>query len=333
MHEVADIGTQILISNTFHLHLTPGEDIVHRHGGLHKFMKWDKPIMTDSGGFQVFSFGFGKDHGMGKILAEPHQKTLGTESKPTKIKITDEGVHFQDPRNGNALFLSPAVSIGIQEKLAPDIMYAFDECPSPLADEEYMKKSLVRTHRWAKESLAARTSNLGLYGIVQGGSFAQLRADSARTLGAMDFDGYGIGGEFGYEKVKMSESLAVTTHILPASKPRHLLGVGHPEDFEHIVRGGADTFDCIAPTHYARHGTAFTSTGRIDMRKSIHLENTDPLDAACVCSVCTTHSRGYIAHLFRSGEITALKLVSLHNIHFLNTLAARMRDDILHDRI
>jgi tRNA-guanine transglycosylase len=293
--ETAALGSQLLIENTFHLHLTPGEEVVRNGGGLHTYTNWKRPIMTDSGGFQVFSFGFGRDHGMGKILQEESEKTLQEGASPKDIKITEEGVAFRSPINGDKLFLSPEVSIAIQEALGSDIMFAFDECPSPLATPEYMRVSVERTHRWAARCLAARKSDAnGLYGIVQGGSFEDLRTESARVIGGMDFDGFGIGGEFGYDKESLEKTTSITTAALPENKPRHLLGVGHPEDFPYIVRGGADTFDCIAPTHYGRHGTAFTSVGRIDLRKRERLNEFEPLDPTCACPVCQQYTRSFI---------------------------------------
>lgn len=332
-NDIVETGAQLLICNTFHLHLTPGEDVVKQAGGLHKFMHWDKPLMTDSGGFQVFSLGFGSDHGMGKILKEKPNGELDVEAKPKQIKITEEGVHFRSPRDGKEIFLSPKESIRIQQALGADIMYAFDECPSPLANEEYMKRSLEKTHRWAKESLDARTSDQALYGIVQGGSSKALREESARVIGSMDFNGFGIGGEFGYDKESLHNIVAATNAVLPDEKPRHLLGVGHPEDFPYIARSGCDTFDCIAPTHYARRGVVFTSEGRLDLNKAIHKRAFIPLDPACNCVVCKNYSRAYISHLVISNELTGLTLATMHNVYYLNTLAKQMREKIGSDEI
>ncbi len=334
-HDMAyTAGTQLAIANTYHLHIAPGEDVVARHGGLHRFMHWNKPLMTDSGGFQVFSLGFGDDHGVGKILKERPEDTLGKDATPKKVTITDEGVHFLSPHNGLPLFLNPARSIAIQEKLGADIIFAFDECPSPLASKEYLDISLARTHRWAQESLSAHTrADQALYGIVQGGSHADMRAESARLIGALPFDGFGIGGEFGYGKDAMADMLALVADILPINKPRHLLGVGHPEDFSYVVKNGMDTFDCIAPTHYARHGTAFTKTERIDMRKTALLEDERPIDETCTCYACEHHTRAYIAHLVRAQDHTGHVLISIHNVHTLNSLAEDMRNKIKNDEI
>lgn len=327
-------GTQVAIANTYHLHLTPGEDTVARHGGLHAFMHWDKPLFTDSGGFQVFSLGFGEDHGVGKILKERPAETLDKDAVPKKVRMTEDGVHFASPRDGSMLFLSPESSIAIQEKLGADMIFAFDECPSPLAGREYLEQSIARTHRWAQRCINAKTRpDQMLYGIVQGGGHADLRKYSAQIIGTMDFGGFGIGGEFGYGKEDMAAMLACVADILPAHKPRHLLGVGHPEDFIHIAQNGMDTFDCIAPTHYARHGTAFTSTGKLDVRKPDLLDDEHPLDETCTCYTCVTHTRAYIAHLIRAHDHTGHVLASIHNVHFLNNLAAQLRTKIKNDEL
>lgn len=327
-------GTQVAIANTYHLHIAPGEDIVAKHGGLHNFMHWNKPLLTDSGGFQVFSLGFGNDHGVGKILKEKPQDTLEEHATPKKVRIIEDGVHFQSPKDGTKLFLSPESSIAIQEKLGADIIFAFDECPSPLAGREYLEQSIERTHRWAARCVAAHTrADQALYGIVQGGAHKDLREHSARTLSTMDFGGFGIGGEFGYGKDEMATMLAIVADILPKEKPRHLLGVGHPEDFTYIIQNGMDTFDCIAPTHYGRHGMAFTSAGRVDLRKTTSLDDERPIDTECSCYTCTTHSRAYVAHLIRAHDYTGHTLTSIHNVHYLNTLAAQLREKIKNDEI
>ncbi len=323
------LGSQLAICNTFHLHLTPGENTVRDAGGLHTFMHWDKPLMTDSGGFQVFSMGFGTDHGMGKILKDAPSQSLEHSAQPKKIRIADDGVFFRSPLDGSELFLGPKESIGIQEALGANIAFAFDECPSPLSSAEYMKKSLERTHRWAQQCVDARTrTDQALYGVVQGGAFKDLRTESAQAIGAMPFDGFGIGGEFGYDKESLREVVSMTTALLPENKPRHLLGVGHPEDFPMIAAGGADTFDCIAPTHYARHGTAFVRGGRLDLKKSEHISAHAPIDATCSCPTCETYTRSYISHLIRAREITGMTLLTMHNLHYFNTLAREMREQI-----
>ncbi|RJQ25968.1 tRNA guanosine(34) transglycosylase Tgt [Candidatus Parcubacteria bacterium] len=331
--EVKETKTQVLISNTFHLHLRPGEDVVKKNGGLHKFMNWDGPLMTDSGGFQVFSLGFGKDFGIGKILKEKPQTEIKIQKQPKMVKIMEDGVSFRSPIDGKLLFLGPKESIKIQEKLGADIIFAFDECPPPNASYDYMRESVARTHRWAKASLDSKKTKQALYGIVQGGEFKDLRIESANFLSALPFDGFGIGGEFGYEKEKMSNMLGWVTDKLPENKPRHLLGVGYLEDIPTIVTGGMDTFDCTVPTHFARHGVAFTSEGRIDMGKSKFLNDLEPLDKNCKCMVCQYYKRSYIAHLFKAREITALKFLSFHNLFYFNTVVEQTREDIKRGKI
>ncbi|MFZ2886796.1 MAG: tRNA guanosine(34) transglycosylase Tgt [Minisyncoccia bacterium] len=325
--EVADAGSQMLIANTYHLHLAPGEAIVKKAGGLHKYMNWKKPLMTDSGGFQVYSLGFGVDHGIGKSLKEETQKTLAEGMQPVAVKIGEDGVHFRSPIDGKELYLDPKKSIQIQETLGADIMFAFDECPSPLADEQYMRASLEKTHRWAQLCLDTKKSKKqALYGIVQGGAFRHLRVESAKILGAMDFDGFGFGGEFGYDKKMLKKVVSDVSDALPQEKPRHVLGIGHPEDFAIIAQSGGDTFDCIAPTHYARRGVVFTSEGRVDVRKPRYVKDiSKPLDPKCKCGVCKNYSRGYISSLIRAKELSGMKLATMHNLHFFNTLAASVR--------
>jgi queuine tRNA-ribosyltransferase len=327
--EVSALGSQLLICNTYHLHLTPGEKVVKKAGGLHKFMNWKGPIMTDSGGFQVYSLGFGRDHGVGKVLQKEQERTLKEDAQPVAVKIEEDGVRFRSPIDGKELFLNPKESIRIQEALGSDIMLAFDECPSPLSGEEYMRLSLEKTHRWAQECIDAKKSKKqALYGIVQGGAFESLRVESAKIIGSMDFDGFGIGGEFGYDKKSLAKIVAAVTDNLPATKPRHLLGIGHPEDFSYTMRSGADTFDCIVPTQYARRGTVFTSKGRIDLKKPRMLNVQRPLDANCKCDVCKNYSTAYVSHLLRAHDLTGMKLATMHNVHYFNALAKRLRKQI-----
>jgi len=333
--EIQDVGAQVLICNTFHLHVAPGEKLIKKAGGIHTYMHWNKPLMTDSGGFQVFSLGFGMDHGIGKVLREEQDKKILAGSQPRSVKITEHGVHFRSPIDGKELFLGPKESIKIQEALGADIIFAFDECPSPLANAAYMRKSIDTTHRWAAECLDAKKNNKqALYGIVQGGGSKDMRIESAKIIGAMDFEGFGVGGEFGYDKKSLKNVLGAVTDNLPAEKPRHVLGIGHPEDFAIIAAAGGDTFDCIAPTHYARRGTVFTSKGpstllgtsRLQINNQRYLKDIHkPLDPNCTCDVCTTYSRSYICSLMRAHELTGMKLTTFHNLHYFNTLAAKMR--------
>jgi len=329
--EIAEIGSQALICNTYHLHVAPGEKIIKKADGIHGFMKWDRPLMTDSGGFQVYSLGFGRDHGIGKILKDPERmsgKSVETGMQPVNMKITDEGVHFRSPVDGVEMFLGPKESIRIQESLGADIMFAFDECTSPIAKKEYMRISLEKTHRWARMCLDAKRTGQALYGIIQGGAHRDLREESAKMIGAMEFDGFGIGGEYGYDKKMMGKLMGWVNDILPEGKPRHALGIGHPEDFVPLAKAGADTFDCIAPTHYARRGVIFTSGGRIDIRNRRYLKEQKPLDKKCACNICRTYSRSYISHLLRASELTGMKLASYHNLFFFNEQAKILRKRI-----
>ncbi|MEK7634310.1 MAG: tRNA guanosine(34) transglycosylase Tgt [Patescibacteria group bacterium] len=334
--EVKQTKSQILICNTFHLHLKPGEKIVKSSGGLHKFMNWNRPLMTDSGGFQVFSLGFGRDLGVGKILKNDanntNKKIVSIGQQPKFLKITDNGVWFRSPVDGKKLFLNPKESIKIQKSLGADIIFAFDECTPPTADYEYTKKSLEKTHRWAAESLkefkkGEMTSQL-LFGIVQGGKYKDLRIESAKFIGAQPFDGFGIGGEFGNDKKIMEKMISWIISELPENKPRHLLGIGYLEDIPKIIKAGIDTFDCIVPTHYARRGIAFTSSGKLDLRKSLFLNDKKPLDKKCGCQTCQNYKRNYICHLFKANEITAMRLLTSHNLYFFNSFVEKIREEI-----
>ena len=317
--------TQLAICNTFHLHLKPGEDVVAKHDGLHTFTKLPVPLMTDSGGFQVFSLGFGKDLQIGKIGKGQKSGTVHKGNQPKEIRITDKGVWFRSPVDGKKLFLGPRESIRIQQKLGADIILAFDECPPPVANRAYNEASLEKTHAWAKLCLKYRTSKQALYGIVQGGKYRDLRIQSAKFIGDLPFDGFAIGGEFGNDTKGMRKMLEWVNAELPEEKPRHLLGIGHLKDIPEVIKSGVDTFDCIVPTHYARHGTAFTSKGRLDFSKAALLKDKRPIDSACKCSVCRTYSRAYICHLIRAKEISGLTLLTLHNLSFFNALVAQYR--------
>ena len=329
--EVEETKSQILISNTFHLHLKPGEKIVEKAGGVHKFMNWKRPLMTDSAGYQVFSLGFGTDYGLGsKILKEHSEKgeIIKLNSQPKKIKINNDGVVFHSPLNGDELFIGPKESIKIQEKIGADIIFAFDECTPPLADLNYVKKSLEKTHAWAKVCLKSKKSKQALYGIVQGSRFKDLRLESAKFIGGLDFDGFGIGGEFGNDKKEMSKMVGWVVDELPEKKPRHLLGVGYLEDMELIIKSGVDTFDCTVPTHYARRGIAFTSEGKLNLKQTKFLKKNEKLDKNCVCNVCLNYKKDYICHLLKAGEITGMKLLTYHNLWYFNTFVEDIRTRI-----
>lgn len=349
--EVEATKTQLLICNTFHLHVRPGEKIIKTHGGLHKFMHWQRPLMTDSGGYQVFSLGFGQELKLGKmVMGKAPREAITAKHTPKSLRIVRDGVHFRSPLDGRELFLGPKESIRIQKQLGADIMFAFDECPPPTADRSYIEKSLERTHRWAKESLMThnqRSTTQALFGIVQGGKYKDLRIVSARYISSLPFDGFGIGGELGFDKGVMFGMLKWVVDELPEGKPRHLLGNGHIDDLWEIFQSGVDTVDCIIPTHYARHGVAFisgaknkkisferslpvqasreTSFEKLDFSKSTFLKDKKPLDPKCGCMVCGTYTRSYIAHLYRAKEITAMRLLTFHNLYFWNTVVENIR--------
>lgn len=332
--DVLQSKTQLLINNTYHLHLRPGEKQVARVGGLHKFMSWPKTLMTDSGGYQVFSLGFGHDLSIGKVSKKTDQaKGVSLGKQPQRLKITPAGVIFRSHIDGRELFIGPRESIKIQEQLGADIILAFDECPPPVADYEYVKKSVELTHVWAKTCLKTHSTKQALYGIVQGGKYKDLRIKSAEFIGNLGFDGFAIGGEFGEAKTDMAKMLQWVVNYLPEIKPRHLLGIGHPEDIPILIKAGIDTFDCIVPTHYARHGVAFTTSGRLDAAKMIYSKDLKPLDKKCHCYVCQQYTRSYICHLLRAKEITGLKLLTMHNLYFYNSLVESYRKLIKQGKI
>jgi queuine tRNA-ribosyltransferase len=337
-------GLQVLIANTYHLYLQPGEETVAKMGGLHAFMNWQKPIMTDSGGFQVFSLGEGFGKKLSKFLPEEVAREEGvalySEELATshgRLAVIDEdGVSFTSHIDGKLHRFTPERSMEIQHKLGADIMYAFDECTSPAADHAYQKEAMDRTHRWAKRSLLAHLGNSraagkqGLFGIVQGGRFADLRTESARALADMDFDGYGIGGSF--SKHDILGTLDIVNSILPKEKPRHLLGIGEPEDIFVGVASGIDTFDCVIPTRNGRSGSVLTTDGRLNIDGASFIHDAAPIDSRCSCYACLNFTRSYINHLFRGKEMLGPMLASLHNMHFLVTLVRDIRASILDGR-
>ena len=309
--ELKTMDAHIILSNTYHLFLRPGHEIVRNAGGLHKFMNWNRPILTDSGGFQVFS------------LSEMR-------------KITEEGVHFRSHLNGDKKFLSPEVAMEIQNALGSDIMMAFDECPPFPAEHEYVKKSLERTTRWAERCLKAhaRPHDQGLFAIVQGGMYKDLRIQSANDLTSMDFPGYAIGGlSVGEPKNLMYDVLDYTVPILPANKPRYLMGVGSPDALIEGSIRGIDMFDCVLPTRIARNGTTMTSQGRLVIRNAKYAEDFGPLDPECSCYTCTNYSRAYIRHLIKADETFGMRLTTYHNLHFLLQLMRDVRQAIMEDRL
>lgn len=303
--ELKAIGAQIILSNTYHLYLRPGPEIIAEAGGLHRFMGWDRPILTDSGGFQVFS------------LSDLR-------------KVTDEGVHFQSHIDGSRHFLTPELAVRIQEQLGSDIAMCFDECvPYPCSEKE-SANAVDRTIDWAKRCRAVheREDQL-LFGIVQGSVFADQRRRCAESLAEMNFSGYGIGGlSVGEPHENMYEILDETIPVLPPEKPRYLMGVGYPPNLIEGVARGVDMFDCVLPTRLGRNGTVFTWKGRMNIKNRIYERDFSPIDPECSCYACRTASRAYIRHLYRSGEILASRLCTWHNLHFLQKLMELMREAI-----
>lgn len=335
--QVADLGAQVVLANTYHLYLEPGDEIVRDAGGFGKFMNWNGPTMTDSGGFQVFSLGMAFGSKVGKLakvgeVIEGEEIDKGDEAGKL-AKIDEDGVTFKSYKDGSEHRFTPERSMEIQHNLGADMFFAFDECTSPAAPYEYQKEAMERTHRWAKRSLDAHHKNIeatkkqGLFGVVQGGRHRDLREESARVLGAMDFDGYGIGGSF--DKDDMGTAVGWVNAILPEDKPRHLLGIGEPEDLFGAVENGCDLFDCVAPTRTGRNGTLHTRDGKINILNAKFVRDFAPVDDECDCYTCKNYTRAYLAHLFRSNEMLAATLASIHNLRFLIALVEKMREAIL----
>lgn len=308
--DLKTIQTQILLSNTYHLFLRPGHDVIARLGGLHRFMNWDGPILTDSGGYQVFSLGATR-------------------------RIHEEGVTFQSHIDGSKRFLSPEIVIQIQEALGTDIMMQLDECPPYPADRTYLAHALTRSLRWARRCLDARKpeSKQRLFGIVQGGMEADLRRESAAGLVDMGFDGYALGGlSVGEPKALMLEVLSYAPNLLPSHQPRYLMGVGKPEDLLWAVEAGIDMFDCVLPTRNARNGQLLTQNGPMNIKQAHFREDPKPVDATCSCETCQHYCRAYLHHLFRNNEILGLRLMTLHNLHYYLQLMSNMREAIDQDQ-
>lgn len=367
--DIRETGTQILFGNTYHLHLRPGEDLVKDFGGLGKFMSWDGPTITDSGGFQVFSLGQKKI----KILQEDEEVNL--------VNITEDGVVFRSHIDGSKHVFTPEVSIEIQKKLGADLILSFDECAPFPSTYEYAKQAMIRTHNWALRSLAAHKSEIrnsksetnskiqnpnnknvstksdlvssfdirnsyfpwrqGLYGIIQGGVYKDLREESAKFIANLDFDAIAIGGvSVGESKMQMRQAIDWSYPFLPEEKPRHLLGIGEIDDIFDIIERGMDTFDCVIPTRLGRYGIVFITPPegnmenrfRIDLKKSIFAKDKSPLTKDCLCYVCRNFTRAYIHHLFRAQELLAYRLASYHNLYFINNLVKNIRTAILEDR-
>lgn len=333
-----DVGAQAVLANTYHLYLEPGDELVKNHGGFPKMMGWNGPTFTDSGGFQVFSLGQALGRGVSKVATseELSKRDLRNDEKEKtheRLAVIDEdGVTFKSIHDGSTHRFTPERSMQIQHNLGADIFFAFDECTSPLAPKEYQIEAMERTHRWAKRSLdehsrlgvsSATGKQQALFGVVQGGAHEDLRRESARTLGAMDFDGFGIGGSF--TKEDMATAVRWVCEELPVGKPRHLLGIGEPIDILLAIENGIDTFDCVAPTRIARNGALYTKDGRINILNAQYKNDMSPVSED---ETWYTHNytKAYLAHLFRSDEILANTIASLHNLRFITQLV----DDARH---
>jgi queuine tRNA-ribosyltransferase len=378
--QLKDLGAQVVLANTYHLYLEPGEEILRKAGGLGKFMNWSGPTMTDSGGFQVFSLGAAYGKSVSKIASKnsviskiKNSRVNGLKNDPeiysqilknlridfvSEIKsngssladIDEDGVNFKSPIDGSSHRFTPERSIEIQHSIGADMIFAFDECTSPDAPYEYQKEAMGRTHRWAArcyeyhKSMSGKacskikdevfflnpkpsTLNPALFGIVQGGRFEDLRKFSAKKIGVMDFDGFGIGGSF--DKDDMGTAVKWVNKILPEEKPRHLLGIGEPADLFTAVENGCDLFDCVSPTRRGRNGSLYTAHGLINILNAKFTTDFSPIEKNCACYVCQNYTCSYLAHLFRSKEIFANTLATIHNLYFIVNLVARIRQSIL----
>ncbi len=303
--DMEELGAPLILANTYHLYLRPGAELIARLGGLHRFMAWHGPILTDSGGFQVFSL-------------------------ESLRRVDDDGAIFRSHLDGSEHHFTPEKSIGVQELLGADIIMCLDECAPPL-DRAYNEAALRRTHLWAERCRRAQTrDDQALFGIVQGGIFADLRQQSVEFLTALDFPGYAIGGlSVGETKAQMHATLEMTTALLPTDRPRYLMGVGSPEDLFECVARGVDIFDCVLPTRIARNGAVFTRQGRLNLRNACHTEDPNPIEENCTCYTCRTFSRAYLRHLIQAKEILGLHLATMHNLHFLLELMREIRQAIL----
>ena len=319
--ELREIGAEIILGNTFHLMLRPGTDVIQAHGDLHDFMHWEGPILTDSGGFQVWSLG--RSDAKGAVNA-------ASGSTPALAKISEEGVRFNSPVDGSKVFLGPEESIAVQHALGSDIIMIFDECTPYPATEEEARKSMELSLRWAARSKQAHGDHASaLFGIVQGGMYPALREISLAGLTEIGFDGYAIGGlSVGEPKEEMLHILDFLMPAMPQDKPRYLMGVGTPEDLVEAVRRGVDMFDCVLPTRNARNGYLFTSTGMVRIRNSQFQQDTRPLDENCDCYTCQNYSRAYLRHLDKAGEILGSRLNTIHNLYYYQKLMQGLRDAI-----
>lgn len=352
--QVRDAGAQVVLANTYHLYLQPGDEAVKKMGGLNKMMNWHGPSMTDSGGFQVFSLGAAYKKGISKVIQITNPSMLIPErfddsDAPRLAKIGQDGVSFTSHLDGSVHYITPEKSIQIQHNIGADMIFAFDECTSPSEDFKYQEEALERTHAWARRSLQehlklkvnylevqprgeALKSFPALFGIVQGGREEVLRKKSAKVISEMEvdgqkFDGFGIGGSFAKED--MSTAVKWVNEVLPEEKPRHLLGIGEPEDLFMGIEAGVDLFDCVLPTRLGRNGTIYTKTGKIHIMNTEFRLDVAPIENDCECYTCKNYTKAYLAHLFHGKEMLGGTLASIHNIHFIVNLVKKIRQSIL----
>ncbi len=340
MEQIRALGGTVVLANTYHLYLQPGDEIIRDAGGIHTFMNWQGPTMTDSGGFQVFSLGSAYERDLNKFISRGELEAYVGGKIPEKTrhslaKIAEEGVVFRSHIDGSEHMLSPEKSIAIQNNIGADIIFAFDECTSPTDPHAYQKEAMDRTHRWAERSVAAHKANSemhaqqGLFGIVQGGHHEDLRKESAQYIAGLDVAGFGIGGS--YTKEDMEDVLKWVNPILPEEKPRHLLGIGEPAQIFMGVEHGVDTFDCVAPTREARNGRLYARDGRMNIFNAKYKNDFVPIEKDCTCETCLSYTRAYVAHLFRAKEILGYTLATIHNLHFFTTLMEDIRSSILNN--
>jgi len=308
--DLKSLGASMMLSNTYHLYLRPGHELIKEFGGLHSFARWEPPILTDSGGFQVYS--------LGKLR-----------------KISEDGVKFQSHLDGSSHLLTPEKAVKIQQAIGADIIMAFDECTPYPATFDYTKNSMELTHRWAKRCIVTwrNREEQVLFGIVQGGMFKELRKQSVSVLSEMDFPGYGVGGlSVGESKDMMMEMAEISIQGLPEDKPRYMMGVGTPQDILKAIAMGYDMFDCVLPTRNARNGTLFTNSGKLNIKNAGHARENSPLDPHCPCHTCKTYSRAYLRHLYQAGEVSVLRLLTMHNLYFYFDLVKKAQKAIAENR-
>jgi queuine tRNA-ribosyltransferase len=334
--QLKEIGAQAVLANAYHLYLLPGHELIEKAGGLGKFMHWDGPTFTDSGGFQVLSLGSGYKKVLAMQSGSIDEADVIAPTKERRALVDDNGVTFKSHIDGSKHRFSPEHSIRVQHALGADIIFAFDELTSLLDSYSYQVESLKRTHNWAQRCIEElqllrkkypQKSYQALFGVIQGAQYEDLRKDAAKFMGSLPFDGYGIGGAL--EKEKLGQIVRWVNEILPEDKPKHLLGISEPNDMFEAVEQGVDTFDCVSPTRVARNGAAYTLDGRINIKAAKNREDFSPLDPGCSCYTCKNYTRAYIHHLFRAKEINAAMLMSLHNEFFIVNLVKQMRQSII----